>query len=234
MPVVPPGATHDIMIMGQLAHAYAPRSRSLSVTKRNEAYAWQARSEQPNTTGIPGQCEANIVKKDNRVSAVEHSHMSGAAYMPPNPLHLTLLWLVVALSTLVVAPGATHDIVGRLVNTNAPRSRFYLVVCQSGEPAWRGTELPDAMDVSRQCGVSIVNKDIYVNAILHSLLSRVALMPPICLPVALLEVGSVALSMPAVPLGAAHDIVIVGRLANANAPRSRAFPVIFQSADASR
>ena len=111
------------------------------------------------------------------------------------------------------------------MNTNAPRSRFCLVVCQSGEPAWRGTGLPDAMDVSRRCGVSVINKDIYVNAILRPPPSRVALMPPVCSPIALLEVGSIALSMPAVPLGSAHGIVIVGRLANANAPCSRSFLV---------
>ena len=72
---------------------------------------------------------ASVVIRSVRLSDKMRSLLSGAAYMPPNPLHLTLLRLVVALSMLVVTPGATHDIVGRLVNTNVPRSRSCLVVC---------------------------------------------------------------------------------------------------------
>ena len=71
-----------------------------------------------------------------------------------------------------------------------------------------------------------------MSAMLRSPLYRAALMPPVCLPSAFLEVGVVVLSVPVGPPDAAHDIL--GQSTSDDTPRSRSFPVILQSADASR
>ena len=89
------------------------------------------------------------------------------------------------------------------------------------------SESPEVADISSRCGLCIVNISETTSAMRCSHLPGATIMLPVLSPVVLLRLGIVTLSMPAVPPGAAHDIM--RQWVEARASCYRSFLVIQQS-----
>ena len=146
-----------------------------------------------------------------------------------------------ASSALAVPPGAAHDILGQSTSADAPRSCSFPVTCQLADESrryeaahhtlpvlppvvllWVGSrrhlniglvwrahyKMPYAQGTSRQCYNDIVNKNGYIN--------------------------TSAGRSPSFGAALEWPVYALRKRASANAPCSRSFPVILQSADVSR
>ena len=144
MPVVPPGAAHDIV--RQWVEARVSCYRSFLVIQRSEVHICQVRCEQLNTLNTPRRYGVSTVNRYAYTSAIKRSPPSGTTSMPPVWSRVVAMLLnrehgassSQPMSLVPVVPtGAVRGILGKQTSTDAPRSRSFPVICQLADDSRR-------------------------------------------------------------------------------------------------